>query len=163
MLAYILREVSCCLLAFPRRATTYCITPCPSAMRPRDVYAKELATLIRGHAVLDPRRDRLQDGGLRQPINVGDVVYDLDGKLIRLFNCLVPAEQQDADCIFPEDFEVLEMTQTRNVARTIPITVKESYCRPGPFYSKGVQRLEVEAGASVAYVTLSISISVILT
>lgn len=122
-------------------------------MRPWDVYAKELSTLSRGHAVHNPRRDKFQSGlGLRPAIDVGDIAYDLDGKLIRLFNCLKPQDQQDEDCVFPDDFEVLQLAQTRNVTQMAPIVVKENHSRPGPLFSKGVQMLKVEAGASVTYV-----------
>ncbi|KZV69590.1 hypothetical protein PENSPDRAFT_735281 [Peniophora sp. CONT] len=130
--------------------------------RPSDVYAKELSTLSRGHAVLNPRRARLQSGGgLRPAVNVGDVAYDYNGQIIRLFNCLAAPDEQDDDCVFPDDFEILELpARTGSVARRgSPVTVIESHARTGPFYSKGVRMLKLEAGASVPAVGCSASIA----
>ncbi|KZV61587.1 hypothetical protein PENSPDRAFT_291836 [Peniophora sp. CONT] len=124
-------------------------------MAPWDVYPNELSILSKGHAVLNPRRDPLRDGsGLRPAIDVGDVVYDLEGRLIRLFNCLRPREQQDADCVFPHDFEVLRIARSNNVFHSEPmeIEVKPHFYRPGPFFSKGVKMLKVEAGVSATSV-----------
>ncbi|VDB91685.1 unnamed protein product [Peniophora sp. CBMAI 1063] len=121
-------------------------------MRPCDVYVKELSTLSRGHAVHNPRRDKFQSGrGLRPAVDVGDVAYDLDGMLIRLFNCLLPRNQQDEDCVFPDDFEILELADSRSIhGQPARIIVKENHSRPGPFYSKGVQMVKVEASVSAA-------------
>ena len=122
--------------------------------RPCDIYTKELASLSRGHAVLNPRRARLQCGsGLRPAIDVGDVAYDYNGQIIRLFNCLSPPDEQDEDCVFPDGFEVLSVaSQTRSAtARASSVTVHESRARPGPYYSKGVRVLKAEAGVSLSY------------
>ncbi|KZV69632.1 hypothetical protein PENSPDRAFT_686259 [Peniophora sp. CONT] len=120
-------------------------------MAPWDVYAKELSIFSRGHAVLNPRRSILQDGsGLRPAVDVGNVVYNLEGQLIRLFNCLRPREQQDADCVFPHDFEVLRIARSSEDDESCfrEINIQAGFYRPGPFISKGVKSLKAEAVAS---------------
>lgn len=124
--------------------------------RPCDVYAKELSTLSRGHAVLNPRRAKYQSrGGLRPAIDIGDIVYICNGQPIRLFNCLVPRDQQDEDCVFPDDFEVLGLAspaRRRGAASraraSSGLTVHETHNNNGMFHSKGVRLLKADAGLS---------------
>ena len=92
----------------------------------------------------------LQSGlGARPRIDVGDVVYDLNGQMIRLFNCLRPRDQQDEDCRFPEGFEVLEASPCHSGAlEQGGITIIENILHPGPAFSSGVEMLDLEAGIS---------------
>ena len=114
---------------------------------PRSVYVEELSTLFNGRAVLNPRRCKLKSGrGLRAPIDVGDVVYDYEGQLTRLFNCLKSASEQDEDSVLPEGFEMLTITFGDN---TMPITVDTRETHAGPYFSKGVRRIGADAGAFI--------------
>ena len=119
-------------------------------MDPRDVYARELSP-FNGHAVLNPRREWLRSHkGLRPAIDVGDVVYDQRGQLVRLFNCLKKEEDQlkdDPDCVFPDDFQRLVSAESSN-AVDVPIRVTEGFTRPQAYASKGVSAKKVELDVS---------------
>ena len=94
---------------------------------PRGVYIDELSSLFYGYPILNPRRASLKFGrGLRPAIAIGDVAYDCDGQLIRLFNCCKSRAQQDEGTVLPEGFEPLRLAVAGG-----PITINRTTHHPG--------------------------------
>jgi hypothetical protein len=82
------------------------VLPMSPSMAQHDIFRDQLAINypVYGHALWEPN-----PGGLYHAIEVGDVGYILQGKFLRLFNALLPADHPSHEkCGVPESHEPLK-------------------------------------------------------
>ncbi|KAI9432854.1 hypothetical protein H4582DRAFT_2083014 [Lactarius indigo] len=77
-----------------------------------DTYRDQLASLYRGHALWVPDPSELYDR-----VRVGDVGYVKDGHFNRMFNALLPANDDAQEYGVPEGFVPLNMGPFKNIRK----------------------------------------------
>ncbi|KAF8269499.1 hypothetical protein EI94DRAFT_955083 [Lactarius quietus] len=88
-----------------------------------DIYRDQLASVRRGHALWMP-----DPTGLYDQVRIGDVGYVRQGQFLRMFNALLPANDNSQVYGVPEEFVPLNMGPFINIRKPNSNNLNLEYC-----------------------------------